>query len=213
MSARYRRGMSTPEGPAQTRVDATITADYHWRYVAAEAVAAHRAQHEAAELASLLALLAHTPNLRHVLEIGGGSGGSAWAWSQLPRVTSILTVSLDPPWLYDQGPGQRAAHVAVQADSTRPSTVAEVRSLIPGSGFDLVVIDGGHDERTVRADWHNYGPMCRPGGLIVLHDTRDGQERDQLQVSRLWRELAMTRATIELHAHLDGPAGTGIVLA
>lgn len=205
--------MDTSAGQAELGVRATVTADRHWDYVAELAVRQHGAQHERAELAALLAFLAHDPQLRHVLEIGAGSGGSAWAWQQLPRVRLIVSVSIEPARLWAQRAGQGVRQYCIPGDSTTAETVGEVRAAIPGTGFDLLVIDGDHTDAAVRADWRNYAPMVRPGGLIVLHDTRDGQPADQLQVSRLWRELAATRPTIELAAWPTGPAGTGIVLA
>lgn len=205
--------MDTLQDSLSRSCPATATPDRHWSWIATVAIADHRAQHDPAELAALLSFLAHDPQLRHVLEIGAGMGGSAWAWSQLPRVRSVVSVSLDPSRLWQLPPGTDVLHRCIPADSTLSATVAEVRACLPGSGYDLLVIDGGHTESVVRADWHNYAPMVRPGGLVVLHDTRDGEPADQLQVSRLWRELAGSRATIELHANPDGPAGTGIVLA
>lgn len=205
--------MTTSAGHTDLAVRATVTSDSHWQWVAAQAVDVHRAQHDVGELAALLGILAHQSRLTSVLEIGGGVGGSAWAWSQLPRVRRIVSVSRDPVWLFALRLGEPVDQLCIPGDSTTAGTISEVRSLIPGEGFDLLVIDGGHDDRTVRSDWHAFAPMVRPGGLIVMHDTRDGAERDQLQVSRLWRELAAARATIELHANPGGPAGTGIVLA
>lgn len=44
---------------------------------------------------------------------------------------------------------------------------ARVREAAP---FDMLFIDAGHLYDDVRADYHDYAPMVRPGGLIAFHD-------------------------------------------
>ncbi len=46
-----------------------------------------------------------------------------------------------------------------------------MRELIGQRGpFDFLFIDAGHDYADVEADYRDYGPMVRPGGIIAFHD-------------------------------------------
>jgi predicted O-methyltransferase YrrM len=41
---------------------------------------------------------------------------------------------------------------------------------------DLVFIDGDHSEAGVRTDWEDWHDFVEPGGVVLFHDARLGQE-------------------------------------
>jgi predicted O-methyltransferase YrrM len=55
----------------------------------------------------------------------------------------------------------------IEAYSTDPVAAERVRSRL----WDLIYIDGNHDEDVVRADWKLCAEQIRPGGMIVLDDS------------------------------------------
>lgn len=65
-------------------------------------------------------------------------------------------------------------------DSRDQLLIDTVGALVPD--LDVLFIDGGHDFATCRADWENYGPMVRRGGIVAFHDL--GQEWPE--VRRVW---------------------------
>jgi FkbM family methyltransferase len=58
--------------------------------------------------------------------------------------------------------------------STDPEIIAAARE----GAYDLLLIDGDHSGAGVRRDFELYGPMVRPGGLVLFddYDTRDWPE-------------------------------------
>lgn len=73
----------------------------------------------------------------------------------------------------------------IEGDSRALSIIEMVRSLGP---YDVVFIDGGHDERTVRSDWFHYGQM---GKRIIFHDIREPKppENMSLEVWKVWNSI------------------------
>lgn len=52
----------------------------------------------------------------------------------------------------------------------------------PNQPFDAVYIDAGHDYSDVCADIHNYAPMVKPGGFLIMDDASIGR----LNIGCLW---------------------------
>ncbi|HUW59444.1 MAG TPA: class I SAM-dependent methyltransferase [Candidatus Bathyarchaeia archaeon] len=69
--------------------------------------------------------------------------------------------------------------------SDNPATLIAMRAM--KGKIDLLHIDGAHDYASALADWQNYGPLVRRGGLAVLHDI--GTQTAQMNVKRLWEEI------------------------
>lgn len=179
--------------------------------LAQRAVAVHQAEQEPAELAALLALFSTRAGYQDVLEIGTGLGGTAWAFAQLPSVRQVVTISLPGSVGYSE-PGMLNGRVhVILGDSGSPATRALAKSWGPPEGYDLVLIDGDHTYEAAVRDWMMYGPLCVPGGLVALHDTRDYPGRDDHQVSRLWAEIRAEHVSVELVSNPGGPCGTGVI--
>ena len=105
--------------------------------------------------------------------------------------------------------GQRLHYV--EGDSHDPAIVDAIREMMPV--VDFLLIDGDHTYEGVTADFHAYGPLVRPGGLIVFHDlvTPNNGRQDHIQVIRLWREIqAAGYKTREIRSG-DERCGIGVV--
>jgi len=102
------------------------------------------------------------------LEIGSRFGGSLWAMAGIMPKGSML-VSVDIVTNRDLNAcvgALRDRHFIhqVTGDSLNKAIVERVRFYGP---YDLLFIDGNHNDIHVRSDWKNYGPMAR---IVAFHD-------------------------------------------
>lgn len=66
--------------------------------------------------------------------------------------------------------GRRDQRVeCVRGDSHDPAIRARVWAALGGAA-DFLFIDGDHSSAGVAADWRDYAPLVRPGGLVAFHD-------------------------------------------
>jgi cephalosporin hydroxylase len=150
----------------------------------------HSANQKLVEFAALIRLLSER-ELNVVVEIGSAHGGTYWAWCRLATPTAHL-VSVDLPgndaWdaRVRSYPGPTQTQTVIRADSHAPQTV---RSLDGLRGLvDLLFLDGDHSYDGVRADFENYAPLVKPGGLIAFHDV-ESTNHPASQVDQLWTQL------------------------
>jgi cephalosporin hydroxylase len=158
-----------------------------------------RVEQSPEELQTLAALvMAVRPQV--FLEIGSYEGGTLFTLASCCRPPSPLVISVD-----NGAPALRArlaqtvdllGHNGVEAhwinaNSHDPDTLAQVRDLLSGRPVDVLLIDGDHSREGVLADWHAYGPLVRPGGLVALHDITYVKARVRLA----WPEIARQAAT------------------
>ncbi len=165
--------------------------------LAREAVA-RGAQQKPDELADLLELL-DGRRLERVLEIGSFRGGTAWLWAQLADVV----VAIDRAPLFSP----ELVTILIADDSHDPSVVELAGEFAP---FDLIFIDGDHSYEGVAADFLNYAPLIRPGGLVVLHDVCEHEAGSE--VSLFWTELRERFEHTELIREPRHWGGFGVVL-
>lgn len=154
--------------------------------------------------------LYHQCRPARVLEVGTFHGGTLWGWLQADWPVTVVAV--DTFTVHDgraqfqqwaQGMGH-ALHT-IQGDSRAPATAQAAAAHGP---YDWVFIDADHGEAAVRADWAAYAPLCRPGGLVLLHDIN---ARPGYGVSVLWRELQQAGyVTQEINARAGDPHPCGI---
>ncbi len=183
----------------------------YWQEVAARAVGQYGAMQDPIELAALLGILMSQVGPRTVLEIGTGSGGSAWAWCQLPDVTHVVTVDIRPG-LVDLSWARPTVAVDLVAGASHSlDTLAKVAVKLDGEHPDLLFIDGDHSGPMPAKDVDNYAPLVAPGGVVVLHDTRGCPGRYDIEVWPVFQQLRRGRPSLELAVHPTGPFGTGIV--
>jgi predicted O-methyltransferase YrrM len=176
------------------------------------------------EIARLLDLLRQNPP-SYVCEIGTASGGTLFLLAQVCRPDALILsvdvgLSIERCLIHARFASHRQRIVSVRGDSRTPGTLARVRSLLRAHALDLLFIDGDHSYEGVKADFVNYSPLVRPGGLIVLHDiirdfgTRYGKPSGTYTggVPVFWDEIRTKRKTSEF---IEDPAqdgyGIGIV--
>jgi hypothetical protein len=166
------------------------------------------------ELAQMINLVKGKTSL---LEIGSNFGGT------LKRLSAVLApastvVSVDFP--FDDTPknlhpveslkkncerisAKDGHHVYLyMADSHALDTVAAVAKHAP---FDFGFIDGDHSYEGVKADWENYGHMCKIVGFHDIAGQVDG-------CVRFWKELkASVKYRIDEFLSPNTSMGIGIV--
>lgn len=159
-----------------------------------------------------------------ILEIGLGSGGSLRALARVASGAATI-VNIDLPagpfgGLEDESfvetirgykREEQDLHL-LRANSHDRETIEQASSLL-GQPIDLLFIDGDHSYEGVKADFEDYGPLVRTGGLIGFHDIVPGAPGSVGGVPRLWREIKETRrGCIELvESWQQGGYGIGVV--
>lgn len=156
-------------------------------------------------------------NPSRVLEIGTAKGGTLYLWTQAASEEAVI-VSVDLPGgefggaypecriPFYQGFAKpmQSLHL-LRCNSHEMSTAEKVKELIESNLIDFLFIDGDHTYDGVKADFHLYGPMVRPGGLIAFHDILPRDDSPDIEVDRFWNEIKNQYETREF----IGPAGTG----
>jgi predicted O-methyltransferase YrrM len=180
-----------------------------------------------------------------VLEIGSAQGGTWYALARVAQPNALL-ISVDlpsdhhmsPDWAASIGmapnyervttdaealrrrlqnmalPEQTA--IVIQGDSTTSKIRLAVQEAVAGRSIDFALIDGGHDYRTVRADFKNYGPLVREGGLIAFHDIvttgADVGSGAAIGVPKLWSEImTVIPGSCREYVALGSPCGIGVI--
>lgn len=138
---------------------------------------------------------------KRILEIGTAKGGTLYLWCQAATPNATI-VSVDLPGgeyggayhpariPFYQSFAREGQHLhLVRADSHRPDTVEKVKNLFGRKSVDFIFIDGDHTYEGVKADFHQYSPLVRPGGLIGFHDILPRTDIADIKVDQFWREI------------------------
>lgn len=168
------------------------------------------------ELTTLLEMVASLHPTR-ILELGTYRGGTLYYWlSVLELGGTCYTIDDREPMALWQGwaHGHGVKTVNYQGDTHAPESLAFAKEHAP---YDFLFIDANHTEAGVTADFIDYGPLVRPGGLLAFHDILDphpSRNQDHIRVSALWKRIQRTGyVTREL---ITNPAqswgGIGVVL-
>jgi predicted O-methyltransferase YrrM len=148
---------------------------------------------------------------RNVLEIGTFLGGTLLLWSQL-ATRRVISCDLRIPRvrraLYRRfpRPGSGCEVVLLEGDSHSPAFRGRVVDALEGEPVDFLFVDGDHSESGVEADYRDYAPLVRPGGLIAFHDIVERQPTPETAVHAFWRRLRASVAATEL---VEDPAQVG----
>ena len=161
-------------------------------------------------------------NPKRVLEIGTARGGTLYLWTQAAQKEATL-VSVDLPggefggaYPASRVPFYQAFAQAAQKlhllrmDSHLPQTKTAVSELFAGSKIDFAFIDGDHSYEGVKADFLQYGPLVRPGGVIAFHDILPRPDLPTIQVDRFWNEIREHYESVELIGPPDSGRKIGI---
>ena len=166
-------------------------------------------QHPDEFTALCLLLRRHEPRATY-LEIGSAGGGTCRFLHEEVGLGRVLAI--------DDGGHPRAAEqeenfaaiggvVRHLGDSHAPAAAAFLAEHAPDRSIDIAFVDGDHSFRGVRQDVRMVLPHVRPGGLLILHDTRRCRG-----VEATWLALAARRGVRPL-AELCGsehPLGIGV---
>jgi cephalosporin hydroxylase len=176
------------------------------------------------EITGLLEILQQDPP-RYVCEIGTASGGTLFLLTKVCGHDALLLsvdlgLSFERCLVHARFATRKQRIVSIRGNSSSTKTLARVRSLLNSHPLDLLFIDGDHSYEGVKADFANYNPLVRPGGLIVFHDivpdfaTRYGKTTGNYTggVPIFWDEIKAKHKTTEF---IEDPAqdgyGIGIV--
>jgi len=169
--------------------------------VARQAMVHGASQHEV-ELAAALDLAAELQPAV-IVEIGCDRGGGLYAWRQV--CDRVYGITLPP------GPPEQHGAALILGDSHDPATLAALGAQLGGDPVCVLIVDGDHTLAGVRADLAMYGPLVRPGGLVLIHDINCTGD-DQVETWRLWPGLAAAADTTEIrHAQRGAGWGWGVI--
>jgi len=126
-------------------------------------------------------------NYRNYVEIGIAQAGGLEMVDQLWGKDSCI-VGIDPLGEYPEKhaldhPVFKKDHVHLIRKMSCDA-VDDLKSILDGSQIDLLVIDGDHTEAGSTADFVDYFPLVREGGLIWLDDIAHEPE-----VGRTWQKI------------------------
>ena len=157
-----------------------------------------------------------------IVEIGSLYGGTLWHWINMWLVERVLSIDLPPkpadPWfcpvlhgayleacraLWPEWAAKRHCQFkAITGDSHDPATRTAAVQWLGGLGtVDFLWIDGDHSTEGALADFRDYSPLVKPGGMIGFHDIHKLPE-----VAAAWAEIKRGRRWTEY----GSPGGWGI---
>jgi FkbM family methyltransferase len=177
--------------------------------VALQAIERHDASQRPDELAEAVRLVAGlSPSI--VVEIGCDAGGTLFAWRQVCDEVLGITLADNSHATAGQGLPLTSHGATVHVgDSHDPDTLRWLTGQLAGRQIDALIIDGDHTAEGVRTDLAMYGPLVRPGGLILLHDIASVDD-SRAEVWKVWPELAERFQTSEIRS-VDRPYGWGVI--
>jgi predicted O-methyltransferase YrrM len=161
------------------------------------------------------------------LEIGSRLGGSFAFFGNCMTALgyNVYGVSVDMPGA--QGEGEYDFDLAhalkvlecnfkydlVSGDSHELKTFEQVESFLNYMQVDMVFIDGDHTEFGCLRDFLDYWELCRPGGLVAMHDIVEPKHWPWVEVHKIWpkiKELMGYEAEIKYYTN-PPQYGIGIV--
>jgi predicted O-methyltransferase YrrM len=162
---------------------------------------------------------------RFVCEIGTSAGGTLYLLSRTCHADAVIvSVDITIPYHTRAARAKLARRaqrvVSIEGDSHSSETKDAVVKELGGNRLDVLFIDGDHSYDGVRADFEQYAPLVRPGGIVALHDINpDFSGRSDVEtasisgdVPRYWRELKKQHRTEELIADPEQDGfGIGVV--
>lgn len=165
------------------------------------------ASQDAYELHMIVALMLDFAP-RVMVEVGCDRGGTLFAWKTVcPRVYGItLEKNADSGGAACETHGADVLYGDSHADESRQWLLGKLDC----DPVDVLVIDGDHFLEGVTADLADYGPLVRPGGLIMMHDVLHRRDFPCVQTWRLWDQVC-GRYETEVIAGSRSTLGWGII--
>ena len=138
------------------------------------------------------AALAELARGKRVLEIGSYHGRSTICMAQVAEHVTVIDWGQG-----DDSAGREPSTLALLANLVHygvrgrvyvhAASVAEAGALLPDAAYDLVFIDGAHDETSVRADLELARRVVKPGGVIAMHDSDHAPVQDAARAMLGWQ--------------------------
>ena len=129
-------------------------------------------QHIADELAPCIAAILETGHpVTSFLEIGAVAGGTVVVFDQFFMLNSIVVVddNRHPKSHLRSYILRDIKHQEIITPTFYPGSKDALDEI--GAEFDIILIDGAHDQETVNAEIKGFTPFLAPGGFLILHDT------------------------------------------
>lgn len=116
----------------------------------------------------------------NLMEVGANFGGTLKFWEKVAQPPAkILSLDLENKLCLDFGD---TVHL-IYGDSHSEEVAAQVRKFWAGAKIDFLFIDGDHSYEGVKADFENYYPLVREGGIIGFHDI------GHAPITQFWDEI------------------------
>lgn len=139
----------------------------------------------------------------NIVEIGLGWGVSTNAFlyglsdrHKGPKKRRLFSVDISD-WRRRADVDRDVAHLwtFIQDDSTKTDRLRGIQ-------IDILLIDGDHSYEAVKADYNNFAPQVRSGGVILLHDV----SWEKKGVKKFYEELGKPGAVLPL-----SPSGMAVI--
>lgn len=148
---------------------------------------------------------------RIILEIGTCKGGTLFIWSQLASekvITCDLFGNEYKSKFHESFPPRNSncQVISLLGNSHSEEFRNRVIELLEGKQVDFLFIDGDHSEKGIEADFNDYSPLVRPGGLIAFHDIVEKQPIPENQVYYFWKRV---KNNYEYEEFIDNPEQCG----
>jgi hypothetical protein len=184
--------------------------------VVAQAMAFGASQDQAELQMALDAVAALNPAV--IVEIGCDRGGTLYCWRSVCELVYGITTAENG---YDSGgsglPLETHGAVVHIGDSHDRESLNWLLSELAccdnptvAHQVDVLVIDGDHHVPGVRQDLAMYGPLVRPGGLILLHDVTPTPD-PRAEVWKLWPDLERRYQATTIVNRDAGGFGWGVI--
>ena len=159
------------------------------------------------------------PNPKTIVEVGVFRGGTFTFWRHiLDKEGLLIGVDLnDRGYMYsiEQEYSQdKNTKFIVGLKSNEPMCVKKVKDELKGRPIDILFLDAGHRYEDVRGEFLNYGPLVRPGGLIIFHDIVGPELIKESEIWMFWRYQKFNlkaQGSIEFFGK-DNPCGIGVIV-
>jgi cephalosporin hydroxylase len=159
-----------------------------------------------------------------VLEIGSQEGGTLYHWIRnAERGCKVMVMDIfqnlpsgaeeELTKIWYGWAGKKADLHVYSGKSQEPGAVECAQGTL--GEIDFLFIDGDHTYEGAKADFLNYGPLVREGGIIAFHDliTPKHGRQNHIQIGKLWNEIKEHGyVTRELYSMKDQDwGGIGVV--
>lgn len=174
-----------------------------------DACQSHHASQRLDELAEAVRVAASIhPEV--IVEIGCDAGGTLYAWRQI--CPSVYGITLpDNSWATGGQGYPLVDHGAevLRGDSHDVRSLMWLRQKLDGRPIDVLHIDGDHSYVGAAMDYSMYGPLVRPGGLILLHDVLNAHNT-LVDLAQLWDEIRGEDGYV-IASTRSRPVGFGVI--